>query len=202
MSLDDDSDKSGIGSVYTLLGFHYLGNISLRHNDEDEKSGGNGSKKKAKTINDASDDDSDDSVYKPESGSRSSGESIGSINTVDTADSYIGVNIDGPEMFNTIPNFVNIIEMLLPQINDLFIEIYTKITSREISAIKLSNPVKKRARGFLQLSKKKGFFKRRQKTFKKQYTKSKRKVKSKLKREKLIGLAASHPHTLTNKRIY
>lgn len=62
-------------------------------------------------------------------------------------------------MFNTIPNFVNIIEMLLPQINDLFIEIYTKITSREISAIKLSNPVKKRARGFLQLSKKKGFLK-------------------------------------------
>lgn len=50
MSLDDDSDKSGIGSVYTLLGFHYLGNISLRHNDEDEKSGGNGSKKKQKLL--------------------------------------------------------------------------------------------------------------------------------------------------------
>ena len=105
------------------------------------------------------------------------------------------------QMINTIPNFINFLTAKIEKYEGLQADAEQAELKRLRQAeLKTKEPRrstrnKKVGKGINKTKRKYGT-KRRVKYFKRKGR------KSKLKREKLIGLAASHPHTLTNKRIY
>ena len=121
------------------------------------------------------------------------------------------------QMINTIPNFINFLTAKIEKYEGLQADAeHAELEGQKNKNSKNKPPAKvhkktkePNANNLLRRStRNKNVGKGINKTKRKYRTKRRVKYfkrkgrKSKLKREKLIGLAASHPHTLTNKRIY